>query len=313
MDLCSKKILLELPPEAIEEMRKIHNLDKPGRVEEAVDCIQEWVLKQDHILKKDFKRIYYETALIANKGSVEKTKKQIDRICTVKTLLPHFFTKTNLSKELKHILDIAWLAPLPKVTKDFYRIILLKINDKQFTEKHCLEYFQYGIIVSEYVKRHDYINGFVVIFDYQETNILELVTKLNPVMFQQFMSIAIEGYGARIKGLHLLTKSKAIDIFVKMVKQFLSEKISNRMHVHKTLEELHQVVPKDLLPVEYGGKERSVHNIIADWTDELSSEDHVNYMKMMNAACTDECLRQSNQFNEEYMGIPGSFRNLSVD
>lgn len=50
-----------------------------------------------------------------------------------------------------------------------------------------------------------------------------------------------------------------------------------------------------------------------EWVDELSGEEHVEYMKMMNKACTNEKLRRRDKFNQEYMGMPGSFRNLSVD
>ena len=48
--------LLEVPPGAIESIRKIYNLDQPGRLEEAINILEEWILKQDHILKKDFSK-----------------------------------------------------------------------------------------------------------------------------------------------------------------------------------------------------------------------------------------------------------------
>lgn len=60
----------------------------------------------------------------------------------------------------------------------------------------------------------------------------------------------------------MLTKSKAIDMIVKMVKQFLSQKITDRLKIIKSVEELHQEVERDILPVEYGGKERSIRNIL---------------------------------------------------
>lgn len=50
-----------------------------------------------------------------------------------------------------------------------------------------------------------------------------------------------------------------------------------------------------------------------DWIDLLSSEEHVEYMKMMNKAGTDEKYRQTDKFNEQYMGTPGTFRTLNVD
>ncbi|XP_075984093.1 uncharacterized protein LOC142981847 [Anticarsia gemmatalis] len=305
--------LLHLPANVVQEVRKIYSLDKNGRIEDALTIIEEWIQKQDHILKKDFDRDYLEKALIGCKGSVEKTKKQIDRLCTMKTLLPHFFTKTNIRSELNYITDLALLVPLPTLTKDYYRIIFMKMNSKQLTEKTFMDYYQYNIILCEYLKAHDYVNGFIFINDYEDTSIMDLMTKINSVELQQFLTLLIEGFGARIKGIHLLTSSKAIDLFAKLIKQFLSPKIANRINVHKTLKDLHSVVPKELLPSEYGGTQKPLSKLAVEWADALSTDEHVAHMKMMNKACTDERLRRSAKFNEEYMGMPGAFRNLSVD
>lgn len=37
-----------------------------------------------------------------------------------------------------------------------------------------------------------------------------------------------------------------------------STKIANRIHVHKTVEELFDYVPRELLPKDYGGKENTL-------------------------------------------------------
>ncbi|XP_075983727.1 clavesin-2-like isoform X2 [Anticarsia gemmatalis] len=231
----------------------------------------------------------------------------------MKTLLPQFFEKSNVRKELKDVIDIAWPVLMPTVTDDYYRIMVIKINDKKFTEKSYLEFFQYNINICEYVKARDYVNGFLIVYDFRDTSMLEILTKLNPILMQQYMTILVEGFGARLKGVHVLSESTAVELLLKMMKQFVGAKIAKRLYVHKTLEDLHMFVPKDKLPKEYGGNGRSIDKIIADWADELSTPEHEEYMKMMSKAGTDESRRCSDQFNETYMGMPGSFRNLSVD
>ncbi|CAB3222196.1 unnamed protein product [Arctia plantaginis] len=305
--------LLELPPNGVQEIRKLYNFDSPDRIKQAVDVLEDWLKKQDHILKKDFSRGYLEKTIISCKGSVEKAKRRIDRLCTYKTLLPQFFLKTNWRTECKEVLDIALIAVLPKVTKDYYRVSVIKFHDKAMMEKHCLQYFQYNFILIEYVKAHDYVNGFIMILDFEEINILDMVTAINPVVLQQFMSILIEGFGARLKAIYVLTQSKLVDLFINITKKFLSEKISKRVNVIKTIEELYTTIPKEILPEEYGGQERSYKQISADWIEELSTKQHQDYIKMMYEACTDETLRRPDQFNDDLMGIPGSFRNMIVD
>ncbi|XP_075984092.1 alpha-tocopherol transfer protein-like [Anticarsia gemmatalis] len=305
--------LLQKPPNALIEIRKCHNLDKPGRMKEAIDMLEEWIQKEEHILKKDFDRRYLETTIVCSKGSMEKSKKMIDRLCTMKTLLPQYFIRSNVKQELKYVLDVVWVFPLPKLTKDFYRVILVKASDKPITEEIYFGFFQYVVILCEYLKIHDYCNGFIVLHDFQEVNILDVVTKLSPSILQQIVSIVIEGYGGRIKSLNVLTQSKTVDLFVKMIKQFVSQKISSRLSVQRTLDAVYDVVPKELLPKEYGGEEKSCRELIDDWVEELSTEKHIEFMKTMRQACTNEKLRRSDKFNEEYLGMPGSFRNMTVD
>ncbi|KAJ8711046.1 hypothetical protein PYW07_008288 [Mythimna separata] len=313
MEAGSESSIFKVPPGAVENIKKIYNLDKIERLEEAIKILQDWIQKQDHIIKKDFSKHYLEKTLITCKGSVEKSKKQIDRLCTMKTLMPQYFTKVNVKTELHKVLEIAWVCPLPTLTDDYYRVVMVKFTDKEFTSDLIMQYFQFAIILVEYIKAHDYVNGFIGIFDFRDINLFDLISKLNPVELQQCATIVIEGYGARLKSVQILTVSKAIDVLIKIFKHLVSEKIVNRIYVQPTLEDLHKAIPKEILPVEYGGNERSIEKLRSEFVEELSSEEHVEYMKMMNKACSDETKRHDGKFNEEYMGTPGAFRCLSVD
>lgn len=305
--------LLEVPPNVVQNIRKMYNLDGPGRMEEAIDILKKWLNQERHILKKDFSKEYLEWSIITSKGSLEKAKKQIDRLCTLKTLLPVFFVKRIVKEELKAALEQGCITVMPKLTEDFYRIEIVKLYASQITEEIFLKYCQSTIAIAEYVRAHDYVTGFIMLYDLQGVNLMDVIPKINPVMLQQLITIIKEGYGGRVKEIHLLTESKAVDVLVKLVKQFISEKLSKRFFVHKNLKELHAAIPKDLLPDDYDGKQKSVEKFTAEWLKALSSKEHVEYLEVMSKACTDESLRQSDKFNAEYMGMPGSFRNLKVD
>ncbi|KAH9637786.1 hypothetical protein HF086_007815 [Spodoptera exigua] len=136
---------------------------------------------------------------------------------------------------------------------------------------------------------------------------------MSTVELQQFITILVEGYGARMKSINIVTESKAVELIINTVKQFISEKVGNRMSVQRTLEDLQKVIPKHILPVEYGGTEKSVEVLQDEMVEELSKEEYVDYVKMMFSARTEEGKRNIGKFNEEYLGMPGSFRALSVD
>lgn len=49
------------------------------------------------------------------------------------------------------------------------------------------------------------------------------------------------------------------------------------------------------------------------WNSILSTKEFRNHWREMSGARTDEARRQADQYNEQYMGMPGTFRSLSVD
>lgn len=44
-------------------------------------------------------RVYLETTLITAKGSIERAKQKLDKLCTLRTLMPEFFP-TTITKEM---------------------------------------------------------------------------------------------------------------------------------------------------------------------------------------------------------------------
>ncbi|KAJ0173149.1 hypothetical protein K1T71_011325 [Dendrolimus kikuchii] len=64
------------------------------------------------------------------------------------------------------------------------------------------------------------------------------------------------------------------------------------------LESFQNYVTKDILPLEYGGKENSIKELHNDLIQVLSSKEHVEHVKEMNKAKTDESKRIFDTFNE---------------
>ena len=59
MESLPKDCILEFNPDTLTFLRKQYNLDKPGRIEEAISVLQEWINKQPHFLKKDFRKYLF--------------------------------------------------------------------------------------------------------------------------------------------------------------------------------------------------------------------------------------------------------------
>lgn len=61
-----------------------------------------------------------------------------------------------------------------------------------------------------------------------------------------------------MKAINLLSPSKLIGTLISLMKQVLSAKLGDRIHILKTVEELHEHIPKEILPKDYGGNEKSL-------------------------------------------------------
>ncbi|XP_046964439.1 alpha-tocopherol transfer protein-like [Vanessa cardui] len=308
MELLQKDSILEFNPDTIQSLRKQYGLDTPGRIEEAVSLLHDWIYKQPHFMKKYFERDYLERTIIICKGSVERAKVKIERLCTFRTLYPHLFVTGDV-KNFKSLTDLNG-AFLPKLTEDHYRVYIFR-NQAKLLENGFHEFYRYFFKQCEYLQAHDYCNGVVVCLDYKDAAIVETVKALNVVDLRQTLEVMKEGYGMRIKGLHFLSESKAIDIILSIFKQVFSAKLFERIVVHKDIDTLYDFLPKEILPEEYGGKEKSLSELHQKYLNILSSKDFTDYINEMNKAKTDESLRQGD--NDYCLGVTGTFRKLNVD
>lgn len=56
MEAIPSNQLLEYNSDTLTFLRKQYELDKPGRMEEAIEILQDWLKKQDHIIKKNYRK-----------------------------------------------------------------------------------------------------------------------------------------------------------------------------------------------------------------------------------------------------------------
>ncbi|XP_049879561.1 uncharacterized protein LOC126376287 [Pectinophora gossypiella] len=313
MEYLPKNEILEFNPDTFEFVRKTFGLDKPGAMSEAVDILEEWIKKQQHFTTKKISREFLERVIIANKGSIERSKERLDRLLTLRTLSPKFFKNYDARYDFQGIQNIITYVLLPKLNKDHERIFLCRVVGKKFSPQMYLDGYRFSILFAQYIKAHDYASAYHVVIDYRAVDVANMLANANISDLREGVATHMEGYGLRLKGVHILTDSHLVDAIISIAKQVVSAKIGQRIHTHKKLDTLYDYIPKELLPVEYGGKERPIMQLHADWMKIFSSEEFRQYWKDMIAIKTDESLRQTDKFNEQYMGMPGTFRTLSVD
>ncbi|KAJ0173135.1 hypothetical protein K1T71_011311 [Dendrolimus kikuchii] len=313
MDSIPDHPILKFHSDTLVVVRKKYNLDKPGDMDKAIDILEEWIKQQDHFTVRKFSREYLERSIITLKGSIERAKIQIDSLCTMRTLLPQFFEKSNPKEEFPLLSKILVQALLPKLTEDHYRIYMPTLIRNGVDSKTLFLGYQHAVLMCEYFKHFDYCDGLIVFTDMRNLDLVELIRAVNITETNQIFSIIMKSYQCRVKAIHILSESKAIDILLAFLRQMFTKKLMDRIRVHKTIECVHAFIPKEILPCDYGGDEKTYLDICADWLDILSAEKSVALMKEMTNARTDESLRQIDKFNDQYLGMAGTFRSLTVD
>ncbi|KAJ0173137.1 hypothetical protein K1T71_011313 [Dendrolimus kikuchii] len=313
MNCIKEDPLLEFNPNTLVYLRRQYNYEKPGEMDAAIDVLDNWIKKQDHFTKKDFSREYLERSIILVKGSVERAKIQIDKICTMRTLMPKYF-EFNFD-EFEKFKNKFSIALLPKLTKDNYRIIMSKIMgpSNELNSSIYFVYFKFGAMVWEYLKCRDYCDGVIFICDYRGLNFIEAVSALNISDLHQIVTIVLQGFQLRVKGFHIVTEANNVNILVSLLKRVFPKKIADRIYVHKTLESIQEAVPKEILTSDLGGHDLPLAKLHDKWVEVFKKEENLKHFKEMANAKTNEALRPSGNFNEQHLGMPGSFRSLNVD
>ncbi|XP_038216314.1 clavesin-2-like [Zerene cesonia] len=306
--------ILQYRPNQIQEVRKLFNYDDIRKLEQDLDTFEAWIAKQHHFLVKRFGKNYLERLLIASKGSVEIAKKRLDKLCSFRRALPEYLTKYDMRNEFLPKLKWCHTSIMPKPTADNYRVLITCAHNPDATDfVDFMQYYRYCISLMDYMFNHDYNAGYEIVFDTRNYT-LGVVSKLNPLGMKKAATIYLEAIGLRLKHLHVISGSKLFDVVLTILKQSLSEKLTHRVVVHDNIESLHKYISPDVLPADYGGKEKKcLKELCEDTLKEMCTDEHIKHFKESEKAMTDESHRITLKFDEEYLGMPGSFKTLCVD
>jgi len=287
--------------------------ENPDTVQSDLQYMKEWLAKQPHLPNTwDEHRIL--TFLRGCKFSLEKCKRKLDMYFTMRTACPEIFTNRDIRRpELQEIVKYVNIPPLPGLTPNGRRVVVMRGLDKSITSPSIFDAFKIVLMIGDLrLDMEDTgVAGDVYIFD---ASILTPAhfAKITPAIAKKFLVIVQEAYPVKLKEVHVVNVSPLVDTVVTWAKPFLKEKIRNRIFVHNTFDSLHKMIPKDVLPVEYGGSAGKLQDFHDDWMKTL--EANVDWFKAQEAIKADESKRPGKPTNyDDLFGVDGSFRQLSID
>ncbi|CAG9858030.1 unnamed protein product [Phyllotreta striolata] len=282
-----------------------------ANLKQDLQILKDWLKTQKHLPKVPDDRII-ELLLTNCKYSLEMTKTHLDMYFTVRSLMPEVFDQSH-PKQSKHqsIYSLIDYVVLPKLTDSLHRISLMRFKENSAEKLNLLHIVTYGTNLYELRIRHnDIVMGEVIILDCQHFN-MGHVMKFTPAALKKCMLVSEKVWGSRIKEFHVINHSPAIDAILTVAKGILSKKLYNRIFLHHTYDGLLEKIPKDLLPSDFCGDQKSIKELID--LLKLKFEECSDEFDELQKLKVDEKLRPEPLNNSEVLGYYGNFKKLDVD
>ncbi|XP_017840751.1 alpha-tocopherol transfer protein [Drosophila busckii] len=301
----------ELQAIALKELNEV-----PERIDQDIAALRLWIEQQPH-LKARTNDQFLVNFLRGCKYSLEKTKSKLDRFYTLRTKFPSYFLAHNVDvDELLKLFSFGTFIVLPRPLNDNGpRIILLRMAaydpDKyQFADINRAAGLMFQIMLDE----DDYttVNGTMTIVDLDNVKAGHFL-QMTPTTTKKLVVFQEEALPVRTKATHFINLPTGFDTIFNMFKPMMSKKQQGRLHVHgSNLKSLYKHIPQEYLPVEYGGANGSIAEIVKDWEKRIDA--YRDYWVEEQQYGTDESLRAGKPVDfESLFGLEGSFRQLNVD
>ncbi|XP_068204368.1 retinol-binding protein pinta-like isoform X4 [Palaemon carinicauda] len=310
----SGEYVCKLSPELIQRAKDELNED-PERRAADIQHIRDWLKKQPHIKARtdDWTILRF---LRGCKFSLEKTKQKIDMFYTCKSMCPEWYTNRDpQDKKLRAILEMGVALPIPRVKENQRQLILGRPGHRDPRTTSFDDMARAVLILFDLLLEEDdslIIRGVELVLDAGELS-FQHAAQMTPQKIKMVSVLTQEGYPMRPKGLNYINTPAAFDTVFNIFKSFMKEKMKKRVHIHGSdLESLYKQVPKECLPVEYGGTNGTIEEIKDYWLKRVDARR--DWLLEDEKYGVDESKRPGKpKTTADLFGIEGSFRKLNID
>lgn len=207
------------------------------------------------------------------KFRMEKTKTKLLNYYTMRRDEPAWFC--NRDPQLKEIQDLVKLGVFVPLRQscDNRLVVIIRAaahNPKIHKQDNVFKAGKMILDIAAMENELCQIYGVAAIFDMSGVNFWH-GKAMTPSVIKRAVH-AWQNYHCRPKQFEFINAPLYINVVLNIFKNFMTDKMKSRIRVHfNGISSLHQVINREMLPVEYGGDGESIHNLIAFWNEKLLS------------------------------------------
>ncbi|CAH1108271.1 unnamed protein product [Psylliodes chrysocephalus] len=281
----------------------------PSDVEEYIAIIKEWIKMQKHLPELPEDNMI-EYVLTVCKYSIESSKQNLEMYYSMHQMLPEFFIHPLKHNLVEVVSKMGYIATLPNLDENLSRITMLKFHREGIEIFDPYKLAAYVSAILEIRLQEDLGMGEVLVCD-AEHLAMGHVVKFTPSFFKKCTLLLEALLKNRLKGIHIINYPPYINTILAVAKMFLKKKIYDRIHLHTNIESLYKSIPREMLPIDYGGDEKAMKTIMDLW--QLKLEQYAKRFDFIEKMEIKESLRAKPLMNTEVLGYYGNFKKLDVD
>ncbi|CAG5022654.1 unnamed protein product [Parnassius apollo] len=302
--------LLNVTPDDKDAVLRHYKISSKG-LQEIVNSIQEWYGKQLHLPRGQLDDKIIVQHLILKGFNMEEVKDKIDNFFSAKHKMPEILLNRDpFSPDIDRYLKFAFCVILPKKTPMNHRVSIFRLQ-RPF-DFIAVDVMKMAFMLLEYRMRNDISLGEQWIFDL--TNVcFQNSVQMTPVLMTKFIYYVRFYFGSKIKGIHLVNMPSFVAPLLNIAKKVMKPKVAKRIYVYNSFNQIYQILPRNILPKEYGGDELSCQEIADEWRKAIQTDAWRTYFAEQDKLLSDESKRTSSLSSDDFFGCEGSFKKLEVD
>ncbi|GAA6095922.1 alpha-tocopherol transfer protein-like isoform X1 [Tachysurus ichikawai] len=239
----------DLEAKAREELQ-----EKPEWRLRDVQALRDMILKEHCGLRTRLDDAFLLRFLRARKFDYDRALQLLLNYHSSRRTWPEVFQDLKPSA-VKHVLELGFLTVLPRPDPQGRYILCLRPgkwtpNDYPFVDNIRAIYLTLEKLIQP---EESQVNGIVILVDYTGVG-LSQASNPGPLLAKKVVSILQDGFPIRIKAVNIINEPRIFKGIFAIIKPFLKEKMAERFVLHGSdLSSLHRVIPRSVLPQEYGG------------------------------------------------------------